>query len=198
MTIDDDDLAIKPEDLTPFEVLAHPKRFLKIFIDYWDKHLPDTSDGRKYTPEELLFWLKNADKIGVPKNKKAALQRKGQHRLFKGLCSKWLHKAIDFAMSNNLWPVQAPHTSAFPERTFDFMNHTFDFTEHTFDLFKRTFDFIFTGYVLDWETMLEHGFGLHHCCLVLLRVQHGGPVVVDLQGCAESSTLPYNQSRHHG
>ena len=100
---------IAPEDLTPKQVLANPEKTLKRFIAYWDKHKPDLTDGRKYEPEDMLFWLKNAQKIGMSKKQKAALKRKGQHRIFKGLCSKWLHKAIAFAMKNNKWPVGITH-----------------------------------------------------------------------------------------
>ena len=63
------------------------------FLDHWGKHLPDTSEGRPPKLTELQFW----------KSLCATLKA---HSEFPGLCAKWLHIALDFAIANNMWPVR--------------------------------------------------------------------------------------------
>ena len=87
---------LDPGQLTASAVVHEPKKFLEIFLTYWGdpKRLPDLSEGRSLDVKKLMFW----------KNMKCTASL-AAHRNFPGCCAKWLHNALDFAISQNEWPV---------------------------------------------------------------------------------------------
>ena len=82
-----------PDTIMAVLVVEEPDKYLSAFLDYWGEHLPDLSEGRPPKLQELQFW-----KSGC-----AALKA---HTTLPGLCAKWLHIAIDFAIAHNQWPVR--------------------------------------------------------------------------------------------
>ena len=76
-------------------VLTNVLLYLPIFTLFWTNNLPDLSDGKIYSPQDLMFWIKLRKRKGAPTN---------AHRLLKGLRGKGLHDALDFAIKCNKWP----------------------------------------------------------------------------------------------
>ena len=63
---------------------------------------PDLTDGKMYTQEDLMFWVKLRKK-----DKRTNKKRRDPltaHRLLPGLQGGALHRALDFAIANNKWP----------------------------------------------------------------------------------------------
>ena len=85
---------VKAQELLARVVVSSPKKYLKMFLEYWGEHLPDLSEGRVPNPERLQFW----------KNMKCCAGLHA-HVDLEGLCRKWSHIAFDFAISQNKWPV---------------------------------------------------------------------------------------------
>ena len=87
---------LNPGLLMPRTVVENPKVFLVVFLDHYSKeeHLPDLSEGRPLSKEELMYW----------KNLKCVAMLM-PHKDLEGLCGKWTHIAIDFTMAHNNWCV---------------------------------------------------------------------------------------------
>jgi len=79
-------------------------RYLKKFIQYHLARQPDLSDGKVYSAEDLMFWVKLRKQM--KKNNKKLRDPMTAHRLLPGLRSKGLHRALDFAIANNMWPCR--------------------------------------------------------------------------------------------
>ena len=77
-------------------VVENPKVFLSVFLEHYSKeeNLPDLSEGRPLTKEQLGYW----------KNLKCVATLM-PHKDLPGLCGKWTHICIDFAMAHNQWCV---------------------------------------------------------------------------------------------
>ena len=82
-----------PAQFLAREVAENPDKFLSKFLEYWGEHLPDTSEGRPPKLDELMFW-------------KSCCASLKAHTTFPGMCAKWLHISLDFAIARNAWPVR--------------------------------------------------------------------------------------------
>ena len=85
---------VEPVELLARVVVAQPTKYLQIFLDYWGENLPDLSEGRVPPVERLQFW----------RNLKCVAKLL-EHVDLTGMCRKWCHVALDFAISQNQWPV---------------------------------------------------------------------------------------------
>ena len=96
ITVPEPSAPVDPEHLSAHAIVNNPRGFLSLFLSYWGdpKRLPDLSEGRPIDIKKLGFW----------KNIKCTAQLK-EHKNLPGLCVKWLHIALDFAISQNQWPV---------------------------------------------------------------------------------------------
>lgn len=85
-----------PIKLIPRVVVEHPKKYLSMFLQYWGEteRMPDLSEHKVIAHQKLGFW----------RNVKCTSSLK-PHKNLPGLCAKWTHIALDFAMSQNKWPV---------------------------------------------------------------------------------------------
>ena len=85
-----------PSELLARVVVEHPKKYLSIFLQYWGEpaRMPDLSEGKSIEHSKLEFW----------KNMKVTKLLKA-HKSLPGLCAKWAHIALDFAISQNQIPV---------------------------------------------------------------------------------------------
>ena len=77
-------------------VVRQPDKYLDGYIKHRTGNLPDTTDMVVFKVTELQFWMKT----GGPKGKKCP------HKILAGLCGKWLHKGVDFAISKNVWCIK--------------------------------------------------------------------------------------------
>ena len=77
-------------------MVAHPQKYLSMFLQFWGcpERMPDLSENKTVLHDKLGFW----------KNVKCTASLK-PHKNLPGLCAKWTHIALDFAMSQNKWPV---------------------------------------------------------------------------------------------
>ena len=100
---------VAPDKILPRMVLQAPKEHLEKFLHYWgaSERRPDLSLGRSPDPKKLQFWLQKN------KNLKA-------HTSLPGMCAKWTHIAIDFAISQNKWPVKFARSDAVYDMTIPF------------------------------------------------------------------------------
>ena len=96
VTVPQDGSAPDPAHLSAHAIVENPRAFLGLFLSYWGdpKRLPDLSEGRSIDVKKLGFW----------KNVKCTASLKA-HKNLPGLCAKWLHIALDFAIAQNQWPV---------------------------------------------------------------------------------------------
>ena len=96
MTVPDETAAVHPGHLQPRAVVETPQKYLSLFLSHWGmpERMPDLSEGRSIEIKKLRFW----------KNLKCTMALK-EHKTLPGLCAKWLHIALDFAISQNKWPV---------------------------------------------------------------------------------------------
>lgn len=91
--------------------MEHPQKYLSLFLQYWGhaERMPDLSEHKTVSHDKLGFW----------KNVKCTSSLKG-HKNLPGLCAKWTHIALDFAMSQNKWPVIfTKHSGSDTEELFD-------------------------------------------------------------------------------
>ena len=84
---------VQIQDMLPRRICVDGK-LLDEHIDYWLSHMPDLTDLPVIRHNQLQFWMKQKQK----NNTKA-------HRSLKGLKASWTNASVDFAISQNKWPV---------------------------------------------------------------------------------------------
>ena len=92
----DSPVAVDPSTLLARLVVEHPGLYLTLFLQHWGhpSRLPDLSEGRTIPLEKLRYW----------ENQKITKALK-PHKTLPGLCAKWAHIAMDFAIAQNHIPV---------------------------------------------------------------------------------------------
>ena len=82
-----------PDVIMARTVVENPQKYIKDFVVYWSENLPDLSEGRPPAAKDLMFWKNLCGNLT-------------SHTEFPGLCAKWMHIAIDFAIATDEMPVR--------------------------------------------------------------------------------------------
>ena len=91
-----EDVAVEEEynsDMQPRRICLE-NQLVDRHVDYWLNHLPDLSDLPVIQHTQLQFWLKQKKR-----------DKTKAHRFLKGLKASWTNASVDFAISQNKWPV---------------------------------------------------------------------------------------------
>ena len=71
-------------------VKNQPDVHLKKYVKYRTDNLPDMTDKIEFKISDLQFWAKNGGKV-----------TKGPDKQLPGMCGKWTHNSVDYAVSKN-------------------------------------------------------------------------------------------------